>query len=386
MACTVVFNHYATGSELTLELLDRDGVVANGDEPDAMTEPGGKPCRYEATVSESLSGWYTARVIDDLGVLYTGRVKVNNDSGMYLIDDPEAADVTEKTDLIADKQEEQDGRFDELDADAQSIIDDIAVVTADVSTLQSSATTILARIGSFAGTGVNTVLGAFQALFRKDVSAPSDIGGAFSPATESLEALRDSRPENYSILSIDSSGKVAANGEATIPPEAVDEIAEQVIGGLGDGVNISDAGVARLAGTITKWVQPTWSGRGFDKALVVGASYTGDLAPKLVITDWSGASVADATSLILVARRTSGTEVASLEFSLSPQDDVTVSGETTTVHITLTAEQTQSVAAGVYHADLIGEWSNGERHAMVPDGFRVSFREPAREAPKAGNP
>lgn len=54
--------------------------------------------------------------------------------------------------------------------------------------------TILARLGSWAGTGINNVLGAFQALFRKDASAPSDIGGTFSPTTDSVEAIRDTEP------------------------------------------------------------------------------------------------------------------------------------------------------------------------------------------------
>jgi hypothetical protein len=51
----------------------------------------------------------------------------------------------------------------------------------------------LARIGAFTGTTVNTVLGFFRALFRKDSGAtmPSDIGGTFDNATDSNEAIRD---------------------------------------------------------------------------------------------------------------------------------------------------------------------------------------------------
>lgn len=49
--------------------------------------------------------------------------------------------------------------------------------------------TILNRLGSWTGTGVNTILGAFQALFRSDVSAPSNIGGTFDPATDSTQAI-----------------------------------------------------------------------------------------------------------------------------------------------------------------------------------------------------
>lgn len=50
---------------------------------------------------------------------------------------------------------------------------------------------ILDRLGAWTGTGVNTLLGAFKALLSKDASAPSDIGGTFSPATDSTEAISE---------------------------------------------------------------------------------------------------------------------------------------------------------------------------------------------------
>ena len=55
----------------------------------------------------------------------------------------------------------------------------------------ADATTILARLGAFTGTGINTILGFFQALFRSDAAAPSDVGGTFDPATEAVQAIRD---------------------------------------------------------------------------------------------------------------------------------------------------------------------------------------------------
>lgn len=48
----------------------------------------------------------------------------------------------------------------------------------------------LARIGSFAGTGVNNILGMFRALFRSDASTPSDMGGTATAADHSLQAVR----------------------------------------------------------------------------------------------------------------------------------------------------------------------------------------------------
>lgn len=61
-------------------------------------------------------------------------------------------------------------------------------------------TTVLARLGTWTGSARNTILGAFQALFRKDADAtvPSDINadlgggaGAADNTTDSTEAIRD---------------------------------------------------------------------------------------------------------------------------------------------------------------------------------------------------
>jgi hypothetical protein len=50
---------------------------------------------------------------------------------------------------------------------------------------------ILNRIGAFAGTGANTILGFLRAVMRKDVSAPSEVGGDYDPATDSQEAIAE---------------------------------------------------------------------------------------------------------------------------------------------------------------------------------------------------
>lgn len=64
-------------------------------------------------------------------------------------------------------------------------------VTTPTGTVNDS-TTILARIGAFTGTGVNTVLGFLRAMSRSDLAAPSDMGGTYSPATDSLQAIEES--------------------------------------------------------------------------------------------------------------------------------------------------------------------------------------------------
>ena len=58
---------------------------------------------------------------------------------------------------------------------------------------EQSVASVLDRLGAFAGSGANTVLGFFRAMMRKDnsVPLPSDIGGAFANTSDSLEAIRD---------------------------------------------------------------------------------------------------------------------------------------------------------------------------------------------------
>lgn len=100
MGCTIVFYHDRPEESLTLRLSDQAGAAIG---PDTLveTDPSEKPLRYEATVSESLAGWYTAQVFDHIGLLYTGRVKVANDDGIYLIGDP-AATVADLGDIVID--------------------------------------------------------------------------------------------------------------------------------------------------------------------------------------------------------------------------------------------------------------------------------------------
>jgi hypothetical protein len=50
---------------------------------------------------------------------------------------------------------------------------------------------LLARLGAFAGSGINTVKGFFLALMGKTATKPSDIDNSFDPATDSNEAIRD---------------------------------------------------------------------------------------------------------------------------------------------------------------------------------------------------
>lgn len=98
----------------------------------------------------------------------------------------------------------------------------------DVTNLHASAataanqTTILNRIGDFAGTGLNTLKGFFQALFRKDAGVsganlPSEINeientvtGTYDATTDSQEAIRDTAPLGTAMRGTDSAATAAA--------------------------------------------------------------------------------------------------------------------------------------------------------------------------------
>jgi hypothetical protein len=58
-------------------------------------------------------------------------------------------------------------------------------------TAATNSTTLLARLGAFTGTGVNTVLGFLKAALSKSATLPTDIGGTFTPTTDSTEALAE---------------------------------------------------------------------------------------------------------------------------------------------------------------------------------------------------
>ena len=81
-------------------------------------------------------------------------------------------------------------------------------------------TTMLNRIGTFTGTGINTIFGFFKALMSKAADTPTDIGGTFSPATDSVEAIRDTPPIGTEMRGTD--------GANTVTPPTVEAVAAQL--------------------------------------------------------------------------------------------------------------------------------------------------------------
>ena len=79
------------------------------------------------------------------------------------------------------------------EASVAQIDADVQLIQTDTTALIIAVGSVLARIGAFTGTGVNTILGFLRALLRKDggITTPSDVGGTYSHTTDSLEAIRD---------------------------------------------------------------------------------------------------------------------------------------------------------------------------------------------------
>lgn len=91
---------------------------------------------------------------------------------------------------------------------------------------EATLTTILARLGAWTGTGLNTILGALRALANKAVgiTTPTDLssGGTFDNTTDSVEAIRDAAYTGGAVASVtgsvggDVAGKVLGGGASVI--------------------------------------------------------------------------------------------------------------------------------------------------------------------------
>ena len=75
-------------------------------------------------------------------------------------------------------------------------------VTGECEGVTSFLDTIIDRIGAFTGTGVNTILGFLRAIASAAATLPSDIGGTFTPVTDSLEAIRDALRSSPAVASL----------------------------------------------------------------------------------------------------------------------------------------------------------------------------------------
>ena len=86
-------------------------------------------------------------------------------------------------------------------------------------------TTILNRLGAWTGSAANTILGALRALATKAATLPTDIGGTYDPATDSLEAIRDTEPLGTATPTVEQIQSGLATAAAV---EAVDTVVDGI--------------------------------------------------------------------------------------------------------------------------------------------------------------
>lgn len=76
----------------------------------------------------------------------------------------------------------------------------VSTISSTVSTISTNVTTLINRIGSFTGSGLNTILGFLKAIMSKAAAlTPSDVGGTFDNTTDSIEAIRDRGDAAYTM-------------------------------------------------------------------------------------------------------------------------------------------------------------------------------------------
>jgi len=153
--------------------------------------------------SNPATGKYTANytntstdALDDLHWEFDGTVnsKLRRFVGTTQLVDTTAVDFTSadrtKLNAIQADYARRAGDYATVGAAMTLTSDYDAAKTAGDATAANQAT-ILARLGAFTGTGVNTVLGFLRAMFRSDLTAPTDLasGGTATSAADSLQAI-----------------------------------------------------------------------------------------------------------------------------------------------------------------------------------------------------
>ena len=134
----------------------------------------------------------------------------------------------------------------------------LSTIDSYVGLIYTLLTNVSNRVGAWTGSGVNTVLGAFKALLSKTASAPSDIGGTFDPATDSVEALRDRGDAAWATADV--SGLATAAALAT-----VDGIVDDILVDTGTTIpgllaaELSSSSDSTTSGAITRTRGNTWT-------------------------------------------------------------------------------------------------------------------------------
>lgn len=204
-------------------------------------------------------------------------------------------------------------------------------------------TTLLARIGSFTGSGVNTILGFLKAIMSKSATTPSDVGGTFSATTDSLENIKDT-----------------GGGDATLAKqEEILTAIGDLSAGTGSGaytltITVND-GTTVLQGATVRLVEGVTSLVGTTNASGVVA-FSVDAATYAVAITKDGYSFSPTTKVVsgTGSQTYSMTQVASSGSSDPDKAEVTITCYGTDTEpeagVTLTIQQTSAPSGDENHA------------------------------------
>lgn len=210
-----------------------------------------------------------------------------------------------------------------------SLVDSALIAIANVGT---DVITGLGRLGSFTGSGVNNVLGFLRAIMRADATTPSDVGGTYDDATDSLEALSGAvssievelAPEDIELIANEVSEAVLEDlGDLTDP------LQNPVPGSYPDGSAGQVLGLvppiytrALLIGTPQGRLEVPWPAAEGSIELEVGDDYTADsgrLLPGRETAWWAVLNLPTAQSITLTA---TAPKLPDITVALTIADDV----------------------------------------------------------------
>ena len=195
---------------------------------------------------------------------------------------------------------------------------------------------LVARLGAFTGTGVNTVLGFFQNLMRKSVTTASDIGGTYDNENDSLEAIRDTAPLGTAMRGTDSASTHSA---------------ANVVTALGTGSTLTDCATATGFSTHTAANVVT--------ALGTGSTLTDcATATSVTVSDKTGFSLAS-DGLDLVTAWTVG-----LTGNITGNLSGSVGSVTTKTGYALTEAERNSIADALLMRDVDNVEATANEHTL----------------------
>jgi hypothetical protein len=216
-------------------------------------------------------------------------------------------------------------------------------------------TTILARLGAFAGTGLNTVFGFLRALGAKAAGlTPSELssGTTYDNTADSQEAIRDRGDAEWT-------GSGGVGGDCD--PEEIADAVE---------VRLADRNIVIVSPVSQTGQLEIWQGDG----------YTGENAIEIPVEDWDGEDPSTYASLKFALMLTSDYNAGTGSNALEVDATGVLNSTTATFTIELTNEQTNALTPSPaldrfnYTYQLRAVEHGGDKRTIVSGGATVKRR------------